>query len=203
MITCHLGSGCSLAAVRDAISVDTTMGFTPLEGLMMGTRSGTVDPGVLIHLARHCGYTAEDLDRILNQESGLKGVSGVSSDMREIVSAMARGNARAQLAFDVYVHRLCGGIGAMLATLGGLNALVFTAGVGENCAPLRAAVSEKLAFLGMRIDARKNDAPPAGDSDLAAEDSPIRILAVRTQEEWEIALECHQLSRRLSLTKAG
>src|SRR5207302_7913407 len=115
LITCHLGSGCSLAAIADGKSVDTSMGFTPLEGLMMGTRSGSIDPGIIIHLVRHCGYTAEDLDRVLNQESGLKGVSGVSSDMREILAAMAPGgapagqsaNPRAQLAFDVYTHRLC------------------------------------------------------------------------------------------------
>src|SRR5207302_53707 len=131
-------------------------GFTPLEGLMMGTRSGSIDPGIIIHLVRHCGYTAEDLDRVLNQESGLKGISGVSGDMREVLAAMAQGNARAQLAFDVYVHRLCSGIGGLLPSLGGLDALVFTGGVGENCAPLRSAAADKLAFLGIGIDPAKN-----------------------------------------------
>ncbi len=190
MITCHLGSGCSLAAVLRGQSVDTTMGFTPLEGLMMGTRSGSVDPGILIHLVRHCGYSAEDLDRVLNQESGLKGISGISGDMRDILSAMGAGNERARLAFDVYLHRLCAAIGAMTVSLRGLDALVFTAGVGENCAPLRAAVSQTLAFLGMRIDPRKNSDPTAADADLATADSAIRIVVVRTQEEWEIAKEC-------------
>ncbi|MGA2434050.1 MAG: acetate/propionate family kinase, partial [Bryobacteraceae bacterium] len=111
LITCHLGNGCSLAAVRNGESVDTTMGFTPLEGVMMGTRSGSIDPGIVIYLVRHLGYRADDLDRILNKESGLKGVSGVSGDMREILAAIAQGNQRAKLAFDVYVHRLCREIG--------------------------------------------------------------------------------------------
>ncbi|MBZ5724256.1 MAG: acetate kinase [Acidobacteriia bacterium] len=190
MIACHLGSGCSLAAISGGESVDTTMGFTPLEGLMMGTRSGSIDPGILIHLVRHCGYRAEDLDRVLNQESGLKGLSGISGDMRDILSAMAAGHERARLAFDVYVHRLCASIGAMTASLRGLDALVFTAGVGENCAPLRAAACETLAFLGMKIDPVKNDHAAEGDADIAAADSAIRIVVVRTQEEWEIAKEC-------------
>ena len=193
MITCHLGNGCSLAAIRNGQSVDTTMGFTPLEGLVMGTRSGSLDPGILIHLVRHCGCRAEDLDRLLNRESGLKGISGISGDMREILAAMAQGNDRATLAFGVYAHRLRAEIGAMMASLGGLDALVFTAGVGENCAPLRAAVGDAFAFLGMKIDPGINQAPPAGDCDIAAADSTIRVVVVRTQEEWEIARECRRV----------
>ncbi|HYW43025.1 MAG TPA: acetate kinase [Bryobacteraceae bacterium] len=192
MITCHLGNGCSLAAVRDGQSVDTTMGFTPLEGLMMGTRSGTVDPGILIHLVRHCGSRAEDLDRILNKESGLQGVSGISGDMRDIVAAMENGNGRARLAFDIYVHRLCAAIGGMLPSLGGLDALVFTAGVGENCVPLRAAAGESLAFLGIRIDAGRN-AAISGDGEISAPESGVRVLVVHTEEEWEIAKQCRRL----------
>jgi len=111
MITCHLGNGCSLAAIRDGRSIDTTMGFTPLDGLMMGTRSGAVDPGILIHLVRHCGSTAPDLDRILNKQSGLLGISGLSGDMREIQQAIAQGNDRARLAYAIYLHRLCAGMG--------------------------------------------------------------------------------------------
>ncbi len=132
LITCHLGNGCSLAAVLNGLSIDTTMGFTPLEGLMMGSRSGSVDPGILLYLLKHGGCDAQTLDHTLNEESGLKGISGVSSDMREVLQARASGNARARLAFDIYVHRVRSGIGAMLASLGGLDALVFTAGVGEN-----------------------------------------------------------------------
>jgi acetate kinase len=116
LITCHLGNGCSLAAVRAGCSVDTTMGFTPLEGLMMGSRSGSVDPGLLLHLLRQPNYSVDQLDRILNQESGLRGISGLSSDLREVLAAMARGDSRAQLAFDTYVHSLRCHIGAMLAS---------------------------------------------------------------------------------------
>jgi len=193
MITCHLGNGCSLAAIRNGKSIDTTMGFTPLEGLMMGSRSGTIDPGIVIHLVRHKGLKAEELDRLLNKESGLKGVSGVSADMREILAAIARGEARAQLAFDVYAHRLTAEIGAMLASLGGLDVLVFTAGIGENCPPLRARVADTFAFLGLEIDAARNEQSPA-DQDIATPNSPIRVLVVRTQEEWEIAKESYRVT---------
>ncbi len=197
MITCHLGNGCSLAAIRDGVSIDTTMGFTPLEGLMMGTRSGTVDPGILIHLVRHCQDTAEDLDRILNKESGLKGLSGISGDMREVLQAAEQGNPRAQLALEVYVHRLRSEIGAMVASLEGLDALVFTAGVGENCPQIRRAVCDAFAFLGMRIDAAKNDKAQC-DCEISTADSAVRVLVVETNEEWEIARE----SARLSLPNA-
>jgi len=193
MITCHLGNGCSLAAIRGGKSIDTTMGFTPLEGLMMGTRSGTVDPGIIIHLVRHLGYRAEALDRVLNKESGLLGVSGVAGDMRTIMDAVARGDARAQLAFDVFIHRLRAEIGAMLASLGGLDALVFTAGIGENSPEVRAAAVEAFAFLGLRLDAAKNTQSPV-DADIAASGSAVRVLVVHTQEEWEIARESYRVA---------
>src|SRR3989440_497554 len=128
LVTCHLGNGCSLAAIQGGRSVDTTMGFTPLEGLMMGTRSGSVDPGILTYLLRQ-GHTGQDLDEILNAKSGLLGISGLSADMRMVVSAMQEGNARAKLAFEVFIHRLRSGIAAMAATLSGMDALVFTAGI--------------------------------------------------------------------------
>jgi acetate kinase len=192
VVTCHLGNGASLAAVRGGASADTTMGFTPLEGLMMGTRSGTVDPGILIYLVRDAGYGADQLDRLLNKESGLKGVSGISGDMRQIQAAVDAGNARAHLAFDVYIHRLCREIGAMVASLEGLDALVFTAGVGENCPPVREQACRRLAFLGIEIDAARNR-QPAGDCDVAAADSRVRVLVVRTEEEWEITRECLHL----------
>ncbi len=188
MITCHLGNGCSLAAIRDGVSIDTTMGFTPLEGLMMGARSGTIDPGIVIHLVRHLGFRADQLDHVLNKESGLRGVSGVSGDMRAVMEAMARGDSRAQLAFDVYVHRLCAETGAMLSSLGGLDALVFTAGVGENSPEVRAKAADAFAFLGIRLDEAKNAQSPP-DTDIAAPDSAVRVLVVHTQEEWEIARE--------------
>jgi acetate kinase len=159
---------------------------------MMGTRSGTVDPGIIIHLVRHRGYRAEELDRVLNKESGLRGVSGVSGDMRAVMAAMERGEARAQLAFDVYVHRLRSEIGAMLASLGGLDVLVFTAGVGENSPELRARAVEGFGFLGAKLDAGKNAQSPV-DADIAAADSTVRVLVVHTQEEWEIARECYRV----------
>lgn len=196
LITCHLGNGASLAAVLDGKSVDTTMGFTPLEGLMMGTRCGSIDPGIIIYLIRHRGYNAEQLDHILNQESGLWGVSGVSGDMREILDAMNSGNERARLAFDVYAHRLIREAGAMLTVLGGLDALVFTGGVGENCAPLRTRVCDQLRFAGVRLDAAKN-AQAKLDQDVAAIDSPARVFVIRAQEEWEIARECYHLANTL------
>jgi acetate kinase len=168
------------------------MGFTPLEGLMMGTRSGTVDPGIIIHLVRHRGYSAEELDRVLNKESGLRGVSGISGDMRAVMAAMDRGDTRAQLAFDVYVHRLRSEIGAMLASLGGLDALVFTAGVGENSPQLRAQAVDGFWFLGVKLDAARNEQSPV-DADIAASDSTVRVLVVHTQEEWEIARECYRV----------
>lgn len=193
LITCHLGNGCSLAAVRNGICVDTTMGYTPLEGLMMGTRSGSVDPGILIQLMRE-GYDAETLNNILNKQSGLKGLSGVSGDMRQIKKAMEQENSRAQLAFDVYVHRLRSHIGAMLASLGGLDALVFTGGVGENSALIRSAAVEAFEFLGVKLDEQKNQASPA-DTDIAVADSAIRVLVVHTQEDWAIASECWKLAK--------
>jgi len=192
MITCHLGNGCSLAAIRGGVSIDTTMGFTPLEGLMMGTRSGTIDPGIVIHLVRHRGYRAEELDRVLNKESGLKGVSGLSGDMRTVQEAMERGETRAQLAFDVYIHRLRSEIGAMVASLGGLDVLVYTAGVGENSARVRAEATAGFAFLGVKLDEEKN-AKPAPDTDLATDDSTARVLMVHTEEEWEIARESYRV----------
>jgi len=171
LILCHLGNGASLAAVRNGKSVDTTMGFTPVEGLMMGTRSGSIDPGVLVYLMRKRGYTAAQLDQILNRESGLLGISGVSGDMRQIVAAMESGNQRARLAFEIYAHRLCRGIGAMLGVLGGADALVFTGGVGEHCAPLRDLVVKQFDFL-----------------------EGLKVLVIHAGEEWEIARECFRLS---------
>lgn len=193
LISCHLGNGCSLAAVKGGRCIDTTMGFTPLDGLMMGSRAGSIDPGILLHLLRHGGYTIERLDNALYKESGLKGVSGLSGDMREILAEKARGNSRAQLAFDIFVHRLYSGIGAMLASLGGLDALVFTAGIGENAAPVREAVCQRFDFISLALDPEKNTGSPV-DADIAADGSAVRVLLVRTQEDWEIARECFRLA---------
>ncbi len=193
LITCHLGNGCSLAAVHKGICVDTTMGYTPLDGLMMGTRSGSVDPGILIQLMRQ-GNDAETLNNILNKQSGLKGLSGVSGDMRQIQALIEQGQERAKLAFNVYIHRLRSHIGSMLASLGGLDALVFTGGVGENSALVRAAAVEAFEFLGLKLDKQKNNASPV-DEDIAAVDSAIRVFVVHTEEDWAIAQECWKLAK--------
>jgi acetate kinase len=189
LINCHLGNGCSLAAIRDGMSIDTTMGFTPLEGLMMGSRSGSVDPGILLYLMREQGYDAAGLDTLLNQQSGLSGLSGVSHDLRQVQAAMQAGNRQAQLAWDVYIHRIRSGIGAMMMSLGGLDVLIFTAGVGENNAAVRSAVCQGLEFLGIRLDEGLNQMGQA-DRDVATKDSPIRILVLHTQEDWQIAKSC-------------
>lgn len=194
LVTCHLGNGCSLAAIRDGHSVDTTMGFTPLEGLMMGTRSGSVDPGILTYLTRHGSFTGEQLDELLNRKSGLLGISGISGDMRQIVSAMKNGQPRARLAFDIFVHRLRSCIGSMVAVLGGIDALVFTAGIGENSPEIRAASCEDFGFLGIKIDPEKNaQSLPDQYRDISLPEASVRVLVVRAQEAWAIASACWRL----------
>jgi acetate kinase len=192
LITCHLGNGCSLAAIRDGYSIDTTMGFTPLDGLMMGSRSGSIDPGILLYMLQYEGMTVLDLDEIFHHASGLKGISDISSDMRQILEAMAAGNARAKLAFDAYIHKLRSHIGAMLASLGGLDVLVFAAGVGENAAIVRAQTCSAFAFLGVKLDAEKNEQHPI-DCEISTPDSTVRVLVIHTEEDWAIAQECWQL----------
>jgi acetate kinase len=201
LVTCHLGNGCSLAAIRDGRSVDTTMGFTPLDGLMMGTRSGSLDPGILTYLMREGKSTGQQLDDLLNTKSGLLGISGISGDMRQIVAAMKEGNPRAKLAFDIFVHHLQSGIGAMIAVLGGIDALVFTAGIGENSPELRAAACANFAFLGLRLDPAKNLKSPR-DQEISSSDSAVRVLIIRAQEDWAIARECWRLAPAKSQGRA-
>jgi acetate kinase len=198
LVTCHLGNGCSLAAIRDGHSVDTTMGFTPLEGLMMGTRSGSVDPAILTFLMRESGVSGEQLDEMLNKKSGLLGISGVSADMRKIVAAMKEGNVRAKLAFEMFVHRLQSGIGAMIAALNGMDALVFTGGIGENSVEVRSNTCENFGFLGMKLDAAKNSeitGDQVADTEISHTNSSVRILVVRAQEDWAIARDCWRVKR--------
>ena len=192
IVSCHLGNGCSVTAIQNGWSIDTTMGFTPLEGLMMGTRCGSLDPGILIYLMRQGHLDTERLDKVLNHESGLLGISGVSSDMRDLLTCMRHGNKRAKLAFDVYVHRLQAAIGSMGAVLGGMDVLVFTAGVGENSADVRAAACSGLEFLGLRLCEQTN-AHPCLDQDISTADSHVRVLVIRAQEDWAIAKECSKL----------
>ncbi|TVP63895.1 MAG: acetate kinase [Leptolyngbya sp. LCM1.Bin17] len=193
ILTCHLGNGCSLAAVRHGYSVDTTMGFTPLDGLMMGSRSGSVDPGILIHLMRQQHYTADQLSTLLNKQSGLKGISGLSNDMRLVVEAMEQGNYQAKLAVDMFIHRLRREMGAMVASLGGLDVVVFTAGIGENSPLVWQRACEPFEFLGLKLIPDDDLSQASGDQDIAAADSAIRVLVIHTQEEWAIAQACISL----------
>lgn len=195
LINCHLGNGCSLAAIRNGQSIDTTMGFTPLEGLMMGSRSGTIDPSILTYLQREHGYSANQLEQILNKESGLKGISGVSTDVRTIEKAVQEGNKRAELAMTIFIYRLRYFIGAMIAVLNGVDAITFTGGIGENDPFVRAQTCAGLSFLHLKLDHTKNAASPA-DQDIATPDSAVRVLIVHTEEDWEIARECWQVLHR-------
>jgi acetate kinase len=199
LITCHLGNGCSIAAIRDGYSVDTTMGFTPLEGLMMGTRSGSIDPGLLLYLVRQQHYSVEELAHVLNHSSGLKGISGISSDMRHILQAREAGDERAELAFSMFIHRLRAAIGAQMATLGGVDALVFTGGIGEHSPLVRQQVCLAFAFLGLALDPEKN-ASFLLDHDIASADSTVRVVVVHAEEAWAIARECWQVMTRIGLS---
>ena len=191
LILCHLGGGCSLCATRGGRSLDTTMGFTPLDGIAMCTRSGSVDPGILIYLLRQ-GASADDLERVLNKESGLAGLSGMPGDTRVIVPAAKQGDPHARLALDVFIHRLRAGIGSLLGSLGGLDALVFTDGISEDEPAVRSAACEPFGFAGIRLDAARNaESPP--DADIAEEGSPARVLIVKSRENWQIARECWEL----------
>lgn len=192
MVTCHLGNGCSLAAIRAGQSIDTTMGFTPLEGLMMGSRSGSIDPGLLLYLQREQDLTPQTVEHILNDEAGLKGISGFSGDMRAILQASAQGHERARLALDLYIYRLRTSLGSMIAALEGVDVVTFTGGVGEHVPEVRARVCQGFRFLGMAVDEQKN-AAVKGDQDISSANSAIRVLVVHTEEDWEIARACWQM----------
>jgi acetate kinase len=192
LVTCHLGNGCSLAAILHGRSVDTTMGFTPLDGVMMGTRSGSLDPGILTYLMREEKSTGEQLDNLLNTKSGLLGISGISGDMRKIVAAMEAGNQRAWLAFEMFVHHLQSAIGAMIAVLGGIDA-IFTAGIGENSPEVRGAACANFEFLDLKLDGAKNAQSPA-DQEISFSDSALRVLIIRAHEDWAIACDCWRLA---------
>ncbi|SDG89383.1 acetate/propionate family kinase [Microbacterium pygmaeum] len=185
-IVFHLGNGASVAAIDGGRSVETSMGLTPLEGLVMGTRSGDVDPAVLFQLARRGGMSIDDLDTLLNKRSGLLGLAGVS-DMRDVLEGMQRGDAAATLAFDVYVHRLRAYAGAYLAQLDGVDVISFTAGVGENAAAVRAGALATLGFAGVHLDAERNETRGRGIRIISTDDSPVTVLVVPTNEELEIA----------------
>ncbi len=193
LVTCHLGAGASLAAIAAGLSVDTTMGFTPLEGLVMATRSGSVDPGAVLWVQRHAGLSSDEVERILEHGSGVLGLSGLSADMRVVLQAAHEGDPRAALAIDVYVHRLCAGVAAMVASLGGLDGLVFTGGVGEGSTLIRARACERLGFLGVELDADRNQSAGSEDQDLSPSGAYVRVVMVHAREDLEIAREVRRL----------
>jgi acetate kinase len=182
IVCCHLGNGASIAAIDNNRSVDTTMGFTPLEGLMMGSRSGSIDPGILIYLEQELHQSPEDLFKILNLRSGLQGISGATSDMREILALVAKGKARAILSYDMYIHSLKKNIGAMAAVLDGLDVLIFTAGIGEHAAAVRASACKGL--MGIVLDEKKN---AENNVEISSSDSKVSVLVIPTKEDWCIA----------------
>ncbi|HCW05020.1 MAG TPA: acetate kinase [Clostridium sp.] len=186
IITCHLGNGASITAVKDGKSFDTSMGFTPLEGLVMGTRSGDVDPAVLTYMMEELGMSAKEVDELLNKKSGVLGISGVSSDFRDIETAAAEGNERAQLALDIFHYRVRKYIGSYAAAMNGVDCIVFTAGLGENSPETREAVCDGLTFLGINIDKTKN-AVRGKKVDISNEGSKVKVLIVPTDEELMIA----------------
>lgn len=195
IITCHLGNGSSISAIDGGVCVDTSMGFTPQEGLPMGTRSGSIDPTIVTYLMKQLGLTPDEMDEILNRKSGLLGVSGVSPDCREVMIAEKEGNERAHLAMEILYHSIVKLIGAYAAEMDGLDVLVFTAGIGENDAVVRSEICRRLGFVGVEIDDEKNLATPRGQfCDMSVPGAAVTTLALPTDEEYMIALDTYRLA---------
>ena len=190
IVTAHLGNGCSMAAIKNGLSVDTTMGFTPLEGLLMGTRSGDIDPSVILYIMGKEGLSLHEAGTLLNKHSGLIGISGESSDMREIISALKTEQKRSRHAFDVFNYRIKKYLGAYAAAMGGLDAFVFTGGIGENSPDVRREVCSDLEFMGIKIDEEKNQ---KGEINISSSDSKISVFRIPTNEELVIALDTKQI----------
>ena len=191
LITCHLGNGCSIAAVKGGRSVDTSMGLTPLEGLVMGTRTGDLDPALVFYLIRR-GYTVEDLDRIFNKESGMLGISGISNDMRDLAEKAEEGNARARLARDIFAYRIRKYIGSYMAVLNGCDGIVFTGGIGENDWLMRKQALCEMDQLGIQLDERKNQETVGQEGAVHAQDSRVRVFVIPTNEEAAIARDTYE-----------
>ncbi|MCR8556315.1 acetate kinase [Mucilaginibacter sp. BJC16-A38] len=192
LITIHLGNGCSMAAVKAGVCLDTSMGLTPLDGLVMGTRCGNIDPSVLLYLIEQEGYTSEQLSNLLTKQSGMVGLTG-HSDMRDIRKMIEEGNANAKLAYEIYAYRIKKFIGSYTAALNGLDAIIFTAGVGENDALVREMACRDMSYFGIEIDLAKNSERVPGIREINAEDAKTKILVVPTNEELEIANQCYAL----------
>ena len=192
LITIHLGNGCSMAAIDKGICIDTSMGFGPLNGLIMGTRSGDIDPSIIFHLVNQYGFDVEQVSTLLNKQSGMMGLTGFS-DMRDINNAQQQGNTEAELALEMYAYRIKKYIGAYAAALNGMDAIIFTAGVGENDAATRLRVCTNMDYLGLQIDAEKNSTVTTGIREINTVNSAVKILIIPTNEELEIVKQCYHL----------
>ncbi len=195
IITCHLGNGCSITAVKDGVCVDTSMGFTPLDGFMMGTRTGTLDPSALTYIAEKENLSPADVNTICNKKSGMLGISGISNDNRDICAAAAEGNARAQLAIDMQRYEILKFVGSYIAAMNGVDAIAFTGGIGENDPELRKSVCENLAFLGVKLDDNAN-AQRGKEIKISTEDSGVDIFVIPTNEELAIARDTLRLTSK-------
>jgi acetate kinase len=191
MVSCHLGAGCSLAAVDAGKSVATTMGFTPLDGIPMASRAGALDPGIILYLLKSGRVGVDEMDDALTYESGLKGLSGISGDMRDVLAAKKEGNERASLAFDVFISRISESIAALTATLGGIDAIIFTGGIGEHAADVRAAVCQRLTWMGVQLDGAAN-ATSVPDVDIGLVETTVRIVVIHSREDLVIARETYR-----------
>ncbi len=201
MITCHLGNGASMAAIKEGISVDTTMGFTPLEGLLMGTRCGDLDPAIILHIIAREELSLHEANTLLNKHSGMQGISGISSDMKDIIEECEKGNRGAQLAFDLYCYRIKKYIGAYAACMGGLDALIFTAGIGENSPLVRKKSCEGLEFLGVEIDDKKNEEAVGKEGEISTINSKVKVFAILTNEELVIASDTERIVEEAKTAK--
>jgi len=197
IITCHLGNGASIAAIKNGKSVDTSMGFTPVEGLIMGTRSGDVDPGVLLFLAEKENLSIKQVNDVINKKSGVQGISGLSSDMRDLENASAAGNERAQLAIDMYYYRVKKYVGAYAAVMDGVDLIIFTGGIGENDDNIRAHVSEAIDFMGVDFDAEANKGVRGKDKLLTKPNSRVKVMSITTNEELVIATDTANIVSKL------
>ena len=193
LVSCHLGSGASLCAIEDGKWMDSTMGLTPLDGLIMGTRCGTLDPATVFYLNRVGGYSIDDIDTMMNKKSGLLAVSGVSSDSRDIEDGAEKGDQNCQMALDMFYYRTSQLIAEMAASMEGFDTMVFTAGIGENSDVMRAGVAERLGWMGVKIDAEKNAGRVSEPRVISADDSAVTVLVVPTNEEYMIALDVEEL----------
>ncbi len=196
LITCHLGNGCSISAIDKGISIDTSMGFTPLEGLLMGTRSGDIDTSIILYVMAKEGLNYSEANTLLNKHSGLQGISGVSSDMREVIKEMNEGNKKAKLAFDIFCYRVKKYVGSYIAALGGLDALVFTGGIGENSPDIRKAICENLECLGIEFDKSANSSKDKEKAITVAK-SPVTVFVIPTNEELMIAIETKEVVKSI------